>query len=413
MAKIQLKAGITKEPDYADSAKLSGEEYSKLRRSAMDYYRLNKKSADYKNYTLDYVKNSKWSNKYEIIQKNPDNAFNATLGALCRMLSKGMAPVHAEYNAYWESLPGTMGTPKPLTFFVEDQLQGLFDHGEKIIEEKKEIQKEKIDVYVPTIQQRIQEQCTVMVEFIEVALDDFSDEKIKDFKSIKPLNTLRQLQCKQPHARNIKTFYEEQLKEYHEVLNPPDTSKMSELEKDYVKQLKDGYANYSKSQIKKLYDFLGAVLIACDSIIAESKANRKPRKISAKSPEKVVEKLKYKISDEKYGSSVEPHKFIMANMLVVFNCKNRKLGVYYTSNEDPLGQKRDGTGLYLKGQTIQRFDDKRSIWKVLRKPNEQLLELRKLTTRKKFENWYEQIKTTETKMNGRINPETMLLGVYQ
>jgi hypothetical protein len=103
----------------------------------------------------------------------------------------------------------------------------------------------------------------------------------------------------------------------------------------------------------------------------------------------------------------------MANMLVVFNCKNRKLGVYYTSNEDPLGQKRDGTGLYLKGQTIQRFDDKRSIWKVLRKPNEQLLELRKLTTRKKFENWYEQIKTTETKMNGRINPETMLLGVYQ
>jgi hypothetical protein len=102
----------------------------------------------------------------------------------------------------------------------------------------------------------------------------------------------------------------------------------------------------------------------------------------------------------------------MANMLVIFNCKNRKLGVYYTNNEDPLGQKRDGTGLYLKGQTIQRFDEKTSVWKVLRKPQIQLEEMRNLNTRRKFENWWSTVKTTETKMNGRINPETILIGVY-
>ena len=89
------------------------------------------------------------------------------------------------------------------------------------------------------------------------------------------------------------------------------------------------------------------------------------------------------------------------------------MGVYYTSNEDPLGQEREGTGLYLKGQTIQRFNEKESVWKVLRKPVEQLEEVRNLNTRRKFENWWETVKTTPTKMNGRINNETLLIGVYR
>jgi hypothetical protein len=99
-------------------------------------------------------------------------------------------------------------------------------------------------------------------------------------------------------------------------------------------------------------------------------------------------------------------------MLVIFNCKNRKLGVYYTSNEDPLQQKRDGTGLYLKGQTLQRYDEEKSVWKVLRKPQQQLEEVRNLNTKRKFENWWETVTTTPTKMNGRLNPETLLIGVY-
>ena len=132
-----------------------------------------------------------------------------------------------------------------------------------------------------------------------------------------------------------------------------------------------------------------------------------------KSPEKVVEKLKYKISDDKYAiSSVQPHKFIGANCLVVFNSKTRKLGIYYTSIEDPLGTGRDGSGLYLKGQTLQRFNEKTSVSYTLRKPLEQLKDVKGLNTRKKFENWMEKLTTTPIKMNGRLNPETLLIAVY-
>jgi hypothetical protein len=162
-----------------------------------------------------------------------------------------------------------------------------------------------------------------------------------------------------------------------------------------------------------MYQFYIAVMGACDAIIAESKANRKPRRVSAKSPEKIVEKLKYKISDDKYSiSSVQPHKFIGANCLVVFNSKTRKLGIYYTSVEDPLGSGREGSGLNLKGQTIQRFNEKTSVSYTLRKPLEQLQQVKDLNTRKKFENWMEKLTTTPVKMNGRINPETLLLAVY-
>ena len=97
---------------------------------------------------------------------------------------------------------------------------------------------------------------------------------------------------------------------------------------------------------------------------------------------------------------------------MVFNCKNRKLGIYYTSMEDPTGTGREGSGLNLKGQTIQRFNEKTSVWYTLRKPMDQLQEVKTLNTRKKFENWIEKITTTPTKMNGRINPETILIGVY-
>jgi hypothetical protein len=188
---------------------------------------------------------------------------------------------------------------------------------------------------------------------------------------------------------------------------------MSEEEKDYAQQLKEGYAHMDKKQIKKLHDFVISIVAACDAIIAESKATRKPRKLSKKSPEQVIKKLKYKISDEKYAvSSIPPEKIIGANCLVVFNAKTRKLGIYYTSMEDPTGVGREGSGLYVKGTTLEKFNDETSVSYTLRKPMDQLQEVKTLNTRKKFENWLSKLTTTPVKMNGRINPETVLLAVY-
>ncbi len=95
----------------------------------------------------------------------------------------------------------------------------------------------------------------------------------------------------------------------------------------------------------------------------------------------------------------------------MFNTKNRKLGAYYAKNVDPLNAKRPGTGLSVKGTSIIGYDETKSIQMTLRKPGEFLPEVKK-ATRHKFEKQFETLKTTQTKLNGRINNETILLACY-
>jgi hypothetical protein len=80
------------------------------------------------------------------------------------------------------------------------------------------------------------------------------------------------------------------------------------------------------------------------------------------------------------------------------------------ANIDPKGMGRDGSGLTIKGASIAGFDEKLSIQKTLRKPEEQLKEFKtagKVALRK----FLDEIKTTDTLLNGRINPDTVLLKV--
>lgn len=413
----QVRRGAKlKAPDWSGWEEMTGEQFHRFRQGSHRWYYDNYQAADLmpavwrwmesNGYSKDDINKCKAAPTYEI----------STTGAiLCNLLNAGMPDFNQKHDDYWQTLPGTTGHVKPATEFIKGRIKEALTKGEKIVVEKKqeEEKKKEIEKYVPTIQQRMREQANLMSEFIEQAFDDFLEGKITDFKSISITKQLRQLGCKQPQARLISGDYVSALEEYRELLNPPKSDKMTEQEKDYAQQLKDGYSHYDKRQIKKLHDFVVSIISACDAIIAESKANRKPRKLAKKSPEQVVKKMKYKISDEKYAvSSIPPEKLVGANCLVVFNAKTRKLGIYYTSMEDPTGVGREGSGLTVKGTTLERFNEETSVACTLRKPMDQLQEVKSLNTRKKFENWFEKLKTTPVKMNGRINPETVLLAVY-
>lgn len=406
------------EPKWDDYEKLSGAEYGRRKQYALEFYRFEYKSSDFKKFVMEYVSNNDdWKEHKKTLSKNPDSAFNGTLGSVCRMRNLGMPDLYKPYAEHWDQLPGTTGEVKPVSEFINKHLNELLERGNKLAEEEqaeKKAEENKPEVYKPTIQDRIREASTQMVEEFEAAFDQFINGEIADFKHVKATDHLRKLDCKQPHARLIRSFYDAQIEEYQELLNPPDVKKLNEHDKEMHSQLKEGYSHYTKTQIKKLYEFCLTIQGACDAIIAESKASRKPRKVSKKSPEKIVEKMKYKLSDEKYNvSSIQAHKIVGANCLIVFNSKTRKLGIYYTNMEDPTGVGREGSGLTVKGTTLQQFDEDKSVAKTLRKPVEQLQELKALNTRKKFENWFEKIKATPVKMNGRINPETVLVGVYK
>ena len=148
---------------------------------------------------------------------------------------------------------------------------------------------------------------------------------------------------------------------------------------------------------------------ALDFVIDSAKANRKPRKAKPKSATKLVEKIKYLKTDDKYKlASVAPEEIIGCNELWVFNVKTRKLGKYVAKNIDPKGMAREGTGLSVKGTTIQGYNENESIQKTVRKPEETLKEF-KSAGKVKLRKFLDEIKTTDIKLNGRLNTDTIIL----
>jgi len=291
----------------------------------------------------------------------------------------------------------------------------LAEEGSALVEEKKAEEKTKKNVYVPTIQERIRDQSQDMIEDIDEWLEGWiADPEAFDPKSFDFKKHFNKLQPSQAHARKMKTFYDGVLDDFDELERMPTAGqlkKMDEHTQDQWAQLKEGYAHLKKGDIKKFRTAIEELMAALDFIIDSAKATRKPRKAKPKSATKLVEKLKYAKTDEKYKlASIDPSVIVGANELWVFNTKTRKLGKYVAANIDPKGMGRDGTGLSVKGTTIIGFNEKESIQKTLRKPDEQLKAFKgagKVVLRK----FMDEIATTDTKLNGRCNPDTVLLKV--
>jgi hypothetical protein len=218
----------------------------------------------------------------------------------------------------------------------------------------------------------------------------------------------------QAHARKIKDIYKaeiDEVVEWHNMPTPAKLKKMDEQEADMWAQLKEGYDHRSKKQMALLLKALEKIMTSCDMVIESAKATRRPRKAKVYSAEKLVQKLKFKKQDDKFGLvSINPADIIYANELWVFNTKTRKIGKYVAKDPDPQKMQRPGSGLQVKGTTIIGFLEEESIQKTMRKPAEQLKEFKnagKVALRK----YMDDIKTTDTKLNGRINAETVLLKV--
>lgn len=267
--------------------------------------------------------------------------------------------------------------------------EGLKERGASIVEETVVEEKPK-NVYVPSIQERIREAAGAIIAEIEGAVDEYITQGAK-FTGFDAVKFFRNNKVNQAHCRHIRSFYEPILAEYMHLQLP--ASKQDE-------QMREAYGHMDKKEIKKGVELFQGIVSACDLVVAESKATRKTRKPKPKSADKLVAKIKYCVSDTKYSvASINPVDIIGATELWVFNVKTRKIGKYVAE---------DHATLQVKGTTLQFFDERASVAKTLRKPEQQLPEFNK-AGKIQLRKFLDNIKGVETKLNGRFNADTVIL----
>ena len=382
LAEVRAKKGRDFSPKWEGHEAWDTNQFLRQFHSAMAWYRLESSAKELKPKVIDWM-GRQGCTKEDIsaFKKTKDNRCGMTMGAVAACLIKGMPSVRDEFN-----------DGRDTAVWLLARINEVIEQGRDDIDDSDAVVEVKKDVYTPSIQERLREVSLGMTEEIETAIEAFqTDPETFDPKAFKVLNLLKAKQAKAAHARIIRDFYARNLTELLELAS----GKADE-------QLKEGYSHRSKKQIKSFIAFLQEIESACNMLMQEAKVNKKPRAKKAVSKDKIIAKLKYKKSDEPLKLvSINPADIIGAQELWIFNSKTRKLGKYVAAEFQELG---------IKGTTITGFSETKSVQKTLRKPAEQIKafkEAGKVVLRK----FLEEINAVDTKMNGRINEEIMLLKV--
>ena len=343
------------EPKFTEKEMTNGEMVQ-----ALNWYAINRDAKSALKYANDYFK----KNKIKVNQQAVSSQVS-TFGFLCRLKNNGAIFSDSQEHSF----------------------QKYLSYIENYVEVKKEDDKPKTNVL--TIQDRIDEKVREIIGELEGAFDDYI---LGDYKKPFSPYALMQNRVKAIHANKILEFYKRKRQEYDYVLNATE------------KDIKEGYSNFNKTQLKKLVTVCDNIISDCIKISGEVKLTRKPRKRKVKSPEQLVGKMNYCVEDSNYKlQSIEPKEIIRASQLWVFNTKNRKLGVYHA---------QDSEGLSVKGSSITNFSEEKSVMKTLRKPDEILpivLKSGKVALRKVLDD----VRSVEVSLTGRINKDIILLRVIK
>lgn len=240
---------------------------------------------------------------------------------------------------------------------------------------------------VISIQERITNRANDLIADVEGYLDNY----YRDGTTFKPVDWLSQQDVKPAIAQRIADYYKPLYSEVFDALQGKDA------------QLKEAYSSWTKPKLKAYVEFVKSIISAAETRATLVKT-RKPRKKKEKPASAIVSKLKYKETDTTYKiTSVDPKQLLGANQVWLFNTKYRTMTVY-----NAMGP----AGIGVKGSTLLGWDEKTSIVKKLRKPDEQikkLLEGGKVILRK----YMDDIKCKPKIANGRINKDVVILRIIK
>lgn len=338
-----------------------------LRRSFY-YYNYFFTQKDFKKYVVEWMADPAYkftAADIKTFQRSPDRAIEMTACSLVMAHRRGMPFRNRHIEYIKEAIAKAINN-------TEDEVAEVVDNTPK--------------AYVPTIQDRMNEKTAETIGELEGHYDEFINNPKYNFK---PYDFLV-----------ASSVPQSQLSKYEELFQ----RRFDELQAAYEKQdeqLVEGYSHYKIADFKRIFAFIDQILNDIIQYRGVKKATKKVRAPRSVSKEKVVSKLKYAKEDKTLKIvSINPADIIGAQELWVYNSKTRKLGKYVADSlKGPLN---------VKGTTIIGYDEAKSVTKTLRKPEEKLREFAK-ASKIQLRKFIDDIKATETRLNGRINAETVLL----
>ena len=369
---------VGKEPDWHGKTLTDQEMESAITRG-LNYYGHFYSGPEFKTEIIDWLgKNSKLTaNEINRYRHSNDGKTIVTIGGLVRMHTRG-APLREKHIDY-----------------IINKIKSIINEAESMITvEPTEVAptikagKKATVSLIDGIQARMLQQARDIAGDIDGDLDEAI---VNGAGQLDVYKYLVEKQISRPVASKIRAFYEG---DYAEI--------KASKEPGADEQLAEAYAFLKGPKLKKVLAWFEKTFSDIDNYVKLKSLDKKPRKRKAISAEKQVSRLKFcKEYKELSLVSISPTEIVHAEQLWVFNIKTRKLGRYVAET---------GHTLAVKGTTILNFNERESMAKTVRKPKEKLPELMK-AGKVNLRKFMDSIKATSTKLNGRINADTLLLRV--
>lgn len=358
------------EPEWtAEAADWDNERFDNLMRRSFYYYNYYYSQKDCKKYVIDWLqKNSKLSiEEVKAFNRAGDRLLPMTVCSLIMAHRKGMPFRGRHIEFIIDSVMDVISKAEPEEIQVVATAEQVYNR--------------------PTIQDRLSERTSEIIGELEGIFDDVAT-------GVKNPTRLYDFLV----ANNV---VQSQLGKYEDLYK----TRRAELELAQSRtdaQVTEGYRHLKAADFKRITGWIDDLLAAVEQYRGVKKATKKARVKKAPSREKVVAKIKYAKTDAVLKLvSINPADIVGASELWVYNIKSRKLGKYVAAAYQTLT---------VKGTSLVNFDTDKSVCKTLRKPDEKLKEFVKCG-KIQLRKFLDDVKATESKMNGRMNADIVLLKV--
>ena len=330
----------------------------------LSWYAQNKDTKDAQKWACDFLKK-----KHKLDVSSVIKSQSPTFGFICRIISNG----------------GSLSAKDQI--WLENTITKLKD---ELNAPKEVVVETQPKVVVPNIQDRIREKASECIGELEGQLDELITSSFSANSA--PYAIMHTMEIKGVHTKHISDWFKTKRIEFDDVLHTDDA------------EVKEGYSNFSKPQLKKIIAWCDQVILDCGKIAGEAVKSRKPRKRKSKTPEQLVAKISVMEEYKELKLKSVPTKDIIGAMqLWVFNTKNRKLGCYHAIDAD---------GLSVKGSSIINFNESKSVQKTLRKPEATMPEIVK-GGKVYLRNALDDIRAVESGLTGRLNADIILVRVVK